>query len=82
MSEQFKFPTHSLRRNSRGKLSFYLNYNIFMVLFCAISENYWKEGFYIIMPKSLSKEFMHKFLHFVVSSQRKFYTLDVSLSLK
>jgi hypothetical protein len=75
----FKFPTHFVRRNSRGNLSLHLNHYISnqLVLFCAISEYSSERGLSYTL-KSPNKQLMHTFLHFVVSLQSRLYTLELT----
>ena len=60
-----------------------------LVLFCAISDYYWKEGCHIPVEITINKQLMHTFLlNFVVSLQSRFYTLalifvfDVNMHLQ
>jgi hypothetical protein len=48
-----------------------------LVLCCAISEYYSKEGSVRYTLKSPNKQLMHTFPHFVVSLQSIFYTLGL-----
>ena len=70
----FKFPTQFLRRNSSGNLSLHLNdITSFGVILYNKRTSFERGLLYTF--RSSNKQFNHRFLHFVVSLQSKFYTL-------
>ena len=73
----FKFPTQFLRRNSRGNLSLHLNYQISYSVAVILynKRTSFSERGLLYTFRSSNKQLNHRYIHFVVSLQSKFYTL-------